>query len=161
MGVGTPFDIVQAVQQGVDMFDCVLPTRNARNGMLFTKRGRLVIKNARYADDDSPVEPGCSCYTCRNYSRAYLRHLYLAEEILAMRLNTVHNLHFYLTFMGEIRQAMAEDRLKEWVKTCYAQGASEPEEENEPGQLDPWGASPLKKPAGKRNPAPVRAASMK
>jgi queuine tRNA-ribosyltransferase len=159
MGVGTPFDIVQAVQQGVDMFDCVLPTRNARNGMLFTRAGRLVIKNARYAADEGPIDPGCSCYTCRHYSRAYLRHLYLAEEILAMRLNTVHNLHFYLTFMGEIRQAMAEDRLKEWVKTCYAQGASE--EENDPGQLDPWGASSLKKPAGKRNPAPVRTAPMK
>ena len=159
MGVGTPFDIVQAVQQGVDMFDCVLPTRNARNGMLFTRAGRLVIKNARYAGDEGPIDPGCSCYTCRHYSRAYLRHLYLAEEILAMRLNTVHNLHFYLTFMGEIRQAMAEDRLKEWVKACYAQGASE--EENDPGQLDPWGASSLKKPAGKRNPAPVRTAPMK
>ncbi len=106
MGVGTPWDIAQAVQQGVDMFDCVLPTRNARNGMLFTRAGRLVIKNARYAEDDLPIEPGCSCYTCRNYSRAYLRHLYLAEEILAMRLNTIHNLHFYLTFMREIRQAI-------------------------------------------------------
>jgi len=150
---------VQAVQQGVDMFDCVLPTRNARNGMLFTRAGRLVIKNARYADDEGPIDPGCSCYTCRHYSRAYLRHLYLAEEILAMRLNTIHNLRFYLTFMGEIRQAMAEDRLKEWVKTCYAQGASE--EDNDPGQLDPWRASSPKKPAGKRNPAPVRTAPMK
>jgi len=159
MGVGTPFDIVQAVQQGVDMFDCVLPTRNARNGMFFTRAGRLVIKNARYADDEGPIDPGCSCYTCRHYSRAYLRHLYLAEEILAMRLNTIHNLHFYLTFMGEIRQAMAEDRLKEWVKTCYAQGASE--EENDPGQLDPWRASSPKKPAGKRNPAPGRTVFMK
>jgi len=159
MGVGTPLDIARAVLQGVDMFDCVLPTRNARNGMLFTKGGRLVIKNARYADDDSPIEPGCSCYTCRHYSRAYLRHLYLAEEILAMRLNTVHNLHFYLNFMGEIRQAIAEERLKDWVKTCYAQGASE--EENDPGEPDPWGSSFPQKLAGKRNPAPVRAASMK
>jgi len=159
MGVGTPLDMARAVLQGVDMFDCVLPTRNARNGMLFTKGGRLVIKNARYADDDSPVEPGCSCYTCRNYSRAYLRHLYQAEEILAMRLNTVHNLHFYLNFMGEVRRAIAEERLKDWVKTCYAQGASE--EEDEPGQLDPWGASSPQKPAGKRNPAPVRAAFIK
>ncbi len=159
MGVGTPFDIVQAVLQGVDMFDCVLPTRNARNGMLFTKRGRLVIKNARYADDEGPIDPGCSCYTCRHYSRAYLRHLYLAEEILAMRLNTIHNLHFYLTFMGEIRQAMAEDRLKEWVKTCYAQGV--PEEENDPGQSDPWGSSSRKKTAGNGHPGPVRAVPMK
>jgi queuine tRNA-ribosyltransferase len=159
MGVGTPLDMARAVLQGVDMFDCVLPTRNARNGMLFTRGGRLVIKNARFADDDSPIEPGCSCYTCRHYSRAYLRHLCLAEEILAMRLNTVHNLHFYLNFMGEIRRAMAEERLKDWVKTCYAQGASE--EENDPGEPDPWGSSSPKKRAGKRNPAPVRAASMK
>ena len=159
MGVGTPLDIARAVLQGVDMFDCVLPTRNARNGMLFTKGGRLVIKNARYAGDDSPVEPGCSCYTCRHYSRAYLRHLYLAEEILAMRLNTVHNLHFYLNFMGEIRRAIAEDRLKDWVKNCYSQGAME--EEDDFGEPDPWGSSSPKKPAGKRNPAPVRAASMK
>jgi len=159
MGVGTPLDMARAVLQGVDLFDCVLPTRNARNGMLFTRGGRLVIKNARYADDDSPIEPGCSCYTCQHYTRAYLRHLYLAEEILAMRLNTVHNLHFYLNFMGEIRQAIAEERLKDWVKTCYAQDASE--EENDPGEPDPWGSSSPKKPAGKRNPAPVGAASMK
>jgi queuine tRNA-ribosyltransferase len=119
MGVGTPWDIAQTVQQGVDLFDCVLPTRNARNGMLFTRKGRLVIKNARFAEDDLPIEPGCSCYTCRNYSRAYLRHLYLAEEILAMRLNTIHNLHFYLTFMKEIRQAIDQDRLQEFLKDCY------------------------------------------
>jgi len=113
MGVGTPLDIARAVLQGVDMFDCVLPTRNARNGMLFTKGGGWLLKmpvcGRRFA-----IEPGCSCYTCRHYSRAYLRHLYLAEEILAMRLNTVHNLHFYLNFMGEIRQAIAEERLKDW-----------------------------------------------
>ena len=159
MGVGTPFDMARAVLRGVDMFDCVLPTRNARNGMLFTRSGRLVIKNARYADDDSSIDPGCSCYTCRHYSRAYLRHLYLAEEILAMRLNTIHNLHFYLTFMGEIRQAMAEERLKDWVKTCYAQWNSE--EENNAGQPDRWGSSSLKKTPGKRNPSPARSASMK
>ena len=159
MGVGTPLDIAQAVLQGVDMFDCVLPTRNARNGMLFTKSGRLVIKNARYADDDSPVEPECACYTCRHYSRAYLRHLYLAEEILAMRLNTIHNLHFYMAFMGEVRQAIAEERLKDWIKTCYAQGASE--EENDPRQPDPWNPSFPKKMAGKRNTALGRAVSMK
>jgi queuine tRNA-ribosyltransferase len=159
MGVGTPLDIARAVLQGVDMFDCVLPTRNARNGMLFTGGGRLVIKNARYAEDDSPIEPGCSCYTCRHYSRAYLRHLYLSEEILAMRLNTVHNLHFYLNFMGEIRRAIAQERLKDWVKTCYARGASEGEDD--PGQSDPWAASSPGTLAGQNNPAPVRAASMK
>ena len=159
MGVGTPLDIARAVLQGVDMFDCVLPTRNARNGMLFTRGGRLVIKNARYAEDDSPVEPGCSCYTCRHYSRAYLRHLYLAEEILAMRLNTLHNLHFYLNFMGEIRRAIAEERLKDWVKTCYAEGA--PEEENDPAHPDPRDSSSPKKLAEKRISASVRSFSMK
>ena len=112
MGVGTPGDILEAVQQGLDMFDCVLPTRNGRNGMLFTREGRLVIKNARYADDSAPIEDGCSCYTCQHYSRAYLRHLYLAEEILASRLNTVHNLYFYLALMREIRQAITEDRFE-------------------------------------------------
>ncbi|MGA2954903.1 MAG: tRNA guanosine(34) transglycosylase Tgt [Thermodesulfobacteriota bacterium] len=129
MGVGTPGDIARAIQQGVDMFDCVLPTRNARNGMLFTRKGRLVIKNARFAEDDLPIEPGCSCYTCRHYSRAYLRHLYLAEEILAMRLNTIHNLHFYLTFMKEIRQAIDQDRLQEFLKDCHPLGEAEEEKE--------------------------------
>ncbi len=124
MGVGTPEDILEAVQWGVDLFDCVLPTRNARNGMLFTRSGRLVIKNAQYAEDPLPLEPGCSCYTCRHYSRAYLRHLYLAEEILAMRLNTIHNLHFYLNFMKEIRQAIAEDHFPEFVRNCQARWSS-------------------------------------
>jgi queuine tRNA-ribosyltransferase len=128
MGVGTPWDMAQAVRQGVDMFDCVLPTRNARNGMLFTRSGKLVIKNARYAEDDSPIDPGCSCYTCRSYSRAYLRHLYLAEEILAMRLNTLHNLHFYLAFMEGIRQAIAQDRFPEFLRECR------PLEEEKEGQ---------------------------
>ena len=135
MGVGTPWDIAQTVQQGVDMFDCVLPTRNARNGMLFTRTGSMVIKNARYAEDEGPIEPGCSCYTCRYYSRAYLRHLYLAEEILAMRLNTIHNLHFYLTFMKEIRQAIAEDRFKEYINECYL--LWNPEEKKDRRELDP------------------------
>ena len=147
MGVGTPLDMARAVLEGVDMFDCVLPTRNARNGMLFTRGGKLVIKNARFADDDSPIEPGCSCYTCRHYSRAYLRHLYLAQEILAMRLNTVHNLHFYLNFMEQIRQAIAEERLKDWVKTCYAQWDPE---ETDTGQQDPWGSSSRQNRAGAR-----------
>ena len=118
MGVGTPWDIARAVEQGVDMFDCVLPTRNARNGMLFTRTGRVVIKNAAHADDEGPVDPECSCYTCRNYSRAYLRHLYLAEEILAMRLNTIHNLHFYLRFMKEIREALAQGRFRGFLSEC-------------------------------------------
>src|SRR5512136_1407035 len=131
------------------MFDCVLPTRNARNGMLFTKSGRLVIKNARFADDVSPLEPGCSCYTCRNFSRAYLRHLYLAEEILAMRLNTIHNLHFYLNFMGEIRQAIGAGQLKEWAKSCYALANGEEEEGASPS--DPWGPPSRKRMTGKKN----------
>ena len=112
MGVGLVEDILEAVQQGVDMFDCVLPTRNARNGALFTRAGKIVIKNAKYADDPLPLDPGCSCYTCRHYTRAYLRHLYLAEEILALRLNTIHNLHYYLQFMRDLRQALREGRLE-------------------------------------------------
>ncbi len=150
MGVGTPWDMLQAIQHGVDMFDCVLPTRNARNGMLFTRRGRMVIKNARYAEDDLPVEPGCSCYTCRYYSRAYLRHLYLAEEILAMRLNTIHNLHFYLTFMREIRQAIAQGRLQEFMKNCPPPG--EAEEEKDADGPDSPDSSTRKPTSGKRSP---------
>ena len=129
MGVGTPLDILTAVQQGVDMFDCVLPTRNARNGMLFTRSGKLVIKHARYADDPAPIDPGCQCYTCRHYSRAYLRHLYLGGEILSARLNTVHNLHFYFTLMKDIRQAIVEDRLQEFARSLQLRWESEPEPE--------------------------------
>jgi queuine tRNA-ribosyltransferase len=111
MGVGLVEDILEAVQRGVDMFDCVLPTRNARNGALFTRSGKIAIKNAEYADDPRPLDPGCPCYTCRHFSRAYLRHLYLAGEILALRLNTVHNLHYYLQFMRDLRQALKEGAL--------------------------------------------------
>jgi len=110
MGVGTPEDLVEAVARGVDLFDCVLPTRNARNGMAFTANGRLVIKNARHAADPRPLDPACGCYTCRHYSRAYLRHLYVAREILAYRLLTLHNLYYYLSLMISMRQAVAEDR---------------------------------------------------
>jgi len=98
------------VARGVDMFDCVLPTRNARNGTLFTSRGRLAIKNARFTDDPSPLDPDCRCYTCSRFSRAYLRHLYVAREITAATLHTIHNLHFYLELMRRIRSAIAEDR---------------------------------------------------
>ncbi len=126
MGVGTPGDILQAVRHGIDMFDCVLPTRNARNGTLFTRQGKLIIKNAQYADDPRPIEPGCSCDTCRHYSRAYLRHLYRAGEILAMRLNTLHNLHFYLNWMMEIRRAIAEDRLDALAQNLQSQWVEEP-----------------------------------
>ena len=124
MGVGLPGDILDAVRHGVDMFDCVLPTRNARNGTLFTRSGKRVIKNARYAEDPRPVEPGCPCYACRHYSRAYLRHLYLSEEILALRLNTIHNLHFYLQFMNDLRTAIAEDRFEAFTQEFHSHWAS-------------------------------------
>ena len=121
MGVGTPEDLVECVYRGVDMFDCVMPTRNARNGMLFTSRGRLVIKNARYQRDPRPLDEQCGCYTCRNYSRAYLRHLYVSREILASHLNTVHNLHYFVNLMAEIRRAIAEDRFVEFRRRFYNQ----------------------------------------
>ena len=106
MGAGTPEDLIECVARGIDMFDCVLPTRNARNGQLFTSEGRINIKNARYAEDDGPVDPACGCYTCRTHSRAYLRHLYLAGEMTAGSLNTLHNLTFYLDTMRRIREAI-------------------------------------------------------
>jgi queuine tRNA-ribosyltransferase len=111
MGVGTPEDILSAVQQGVDMFDCVLPTRNARNGFLFARFGKIAIKNAKYARDPGPIDEDCQCYTCRRYSRGYLRHLFMAKEILSYRLNTIHNLFFYMNFLALIRQAIVDDRL--------------------------------------------------
>jgi len=106
MGVGTPLDIVEAVSRGIDLFDCVMPTRNARNGQLFTSEGRLTIKNARFADDGGPLDPACGCYTCRTHSRAYLRHLFVSGEIGAAVLNTIHNLRFYLDTMSRVRQAI-------------------------------------------------------
>ncbi len=107
MGVGTPADLVEAVDRGVDMFDCVMPTRNARNGQLFTRQGPLNIKNARFAEDDAPPDPDCGCYTCRHFSRAYLRHLYISGEMTGSILNTVHNVSFYLDTMRRIRHAIA------------------------------------------------------
>jgi len=107
MGVGTPADLVEAVDRGIDLFDCVMPTRNARNGQLFTRQGPLNIKNARFAEDDLPPDPECGCYTCRHVSRAYLRHLYVAGEITGSILNTVHNVSFYLDTMRRIRQAVS------------------------------------------------------
>ena len=114
MGVGTADCIVEAVNLGVDMFDCVFPTRVARNGTAMTNYGRLVVRNACYAEDFSPIEEGCGCYTCRNFSRAYIRHLFKAEEIFALRLLTIHNLYFLLNFTKRIRQAIAEDRFPEF-----------------------------------------------
>ena len=122
MGVGTPKDIVEAVSRGVDMFDCVLPTRNARNGMLFTNNGKITLKQARYKDNPSPPDEKCSCYTCRNFSLAYLRHLYISREILGSILNTIHNLHFYLELMSDIRHSIKEkcfDSLRKQVKEMY------------------------------------------
>ena len=113
MGVGTPVDLVECVARGIDMFDCVLPTRNARNGQLFTSTGRLNIKNAEYADDKGPLDALCDCYTCRNFSRAYLRHLFHAGEMTAGTLNTLHNLHFYLDSMRRIREAIVFSTLEE------------------------------------------------
>jgi queuine tRNA-ribosyltransferase len=120
MGVGTPEDLVECVYRGVDMFDCVMPTRNARNGMLFTSRGRVVIKNSRFSNDPRPPDENCGCYTCRNYSRAYLRHLYLSREILAYHLNTIHNLHYFVGLMGSMRKAIKEDSFLQFRNTFYA-----------------------------------------
>ena len=112
MGTGTPEDLVESVARGIDLFDCVLPTRNARNGQLFTSVGRINIKNARYAEDDRPLDPACGCYTCRTCSRAYLRHLFQAGEINSSTLNTLHNLHFYLDTLRQIRDAIAFGRFE-------------------------------------------------
>ncbi len=112
MGAGTPGDLIESVARGVDMFDCVLPTRNARNGTLFTSTGKLAIKNARYADDHGPLDPDCSCYTCATFSRAYLRHLFVSKEMTARTLNTIHNLHFYMELMRRMRRAIEEDRFE-------------------------------------------------
>jgi len=120
MGVGKPEDILEAVKLGVDMFDCVMPTRNARNGHLFTWDGVIKIRNAQYQFDTKPLDEKCACYTCKNYSRAYLRHLDKCKEILGSHLNTIHNLFFYQDFMQHIRLAIEEDRLQEFSKKYYA-----------------------------------------
>ena len=119
MGTGTPADLIELVALGADMFDCVLPTRNARNGQMFTKSGTMNIYNSRFKDDPEPVEAGCRCYTCQNYSKAYLRHLYMAKELLAYRLNTIHNIHFYISLMKRVRKAICKDRFNEFRKEFY------------------------------------------
>jgi queuine tRNA-ribosyltransferase len=119
MGVGTPEDIVESVRRGIDMFDCVMPTRNARNGHLFTHQGVLRIRNARHKKDDGPLDPLCDCYTCRNYSRAYLHHLERCNEILGSRLNTIHNLYYYQTLMRGLRGAIEQGRLEAFVTDFY------------------------------------------
>lgn len=119
MGVGTPEDIVEAVRRGIDMFDCVLPTRNARNGHLFTSEGVVRIRNSQYQADTQPLDPACECYTCRHYSRAYLRHLDKVGEILGARLNTIHNLHYYQTLMRGLREAIAAQALESFITDFY------------------------------------------
>jgi queuine tRNA-ribosyltransferase len=122
MGVGTPLDIVEAVARGIDMFDCVLPTRNARNGQLFTWSGRITLKQAKYRLDNSPPDENCTCYTCRNFSLAYLRHLFISNEILSSVLATIHNLHFYLELMYKMRHAVENqylDKLRSSIKEMY------------------------------------------
>ena len=114
MGVGTPLDLINGVSMGVDMFDCVMPTRNGRNGTVFTSQGRINIKNAQFKRDPKPIDENCDCYACKNYSRAYIRHLYKSREILALRLNTYHNLYFYLNLMKRMRRAILENRFEEF-----------------------------------------------
>jgi len=120
MGVGTPFDIVESVSRGIDMFDCVMPTRHARNGHLFTSRGRVNIRNAQYATDTAPLDPNCGCYTCSHYSLAYLRHLEKCSEILGLRLNTIHNLFYYQEVMSNIRRAIDAGDLSEYTAELRA-----------------------------------------
>ncbi len=126
MGVGTPRDLVQAVARGVDMFDCVMPTRNARNGHLFTSQGVVRIRNARYRDDPAPLDPACGCSTCRNYSRAYLHHLDRCNEMLGARLNTLHNLHYYLQLMAQMRAAIEAGAFSKFAEDFLAGPAGAP-----------------------------------
>ena len=120
MGVGTPEDLMDSVEQGIDMFDCVMPTRNARNGHLFTRYGDVKIKNARFKTDQAPLDPTCTCYTCQNFSRAYLHHLFRAGEILSSILNTIHNLHYYQTLMAEMRSAIENGQFANKVSELRA-----------------------------------------
>ena len=125
MGVGTPADLLNAVDAGIDMFDCVMPTRNARNGSLFTSLGKIAIKNARYTDDQGPLDPECECLTCRTVSRAYLRHLFVSGEIAGLVYNTIHNVWFYLDLMRKVRQAIASDSFAAFRETFLLQFARE------------------------------------
>jgi queuine tRNA-ribosyltransferase len=121
MGMGTPEDLIEGVRAGVDLFDCVLPTRNARNGWLFTRHGDVKIRNARHRDDPAPLDPHCACYACRHFSRAYLHHLQKANEILGAQLNTIHNLHYYLELMAALRQAIEKDDLNQTVERLLSE----------------------------------------
>jgi len=119
MGVGTPEDLIEGVAHGVDLFDCVMPTRHGRTGWLFTSFGRVLIKNAQYAKDESPIDPACACLVCRTYSRAYLRHLFMTKEMLGVRLNTIHNLHYFKALMAGIREAAREGRVREFQEQFH------------------------------------------
>ena len=119
MGVGAPESILEGVSRGIDMFDCVLPTRNGRNGCLFTTDGKISITNSRYKEDLRPLDPDCQCYTCQNFTRAYLRHLYLAKEMLASILGTIHNLYFMNQLMQKIRKAISENSLESFTKDFH------------------------------------------
>lgn len=125
MGVGTPTDLVECVVRGVDMFDCVMPTRNARNGHLFTSTGVVRLRNSRYKDDLLPIDTACDCYTCQNYSRSYLYHLDKCKEMLGARLNSIHNLHYYQTLMRNLRQAIEQGKLQHFVQDFYRQQQGE------------------------------------
>lgn len=131
MGIGTPEDLVEAVWRGYDMFDCVMPTRNARNGMLFTSQGRLNIKRKQYEDDQGPIDPTCDCYVCRTYSRSYLRHLFRSGEILSSMLNTHHNIAWYLNLMARMREAITQDRFEAFRKEFYHHQQTETEKHKE------------------------------
>jgi queuine tRNA-ribosyltransferase len=119
MGVGRPEDLVEGVRAGIDLFDCVMPTRNARNGQLFTSRGKVNIKNAQYADSREPLDAECPCETCTTHTRAYLRHLFVAREPLSAQLNTIHNLTYYIRLMLQMREAILGEYFEEWVQTFY------------------------------------------
>ncbi|PPA71524.1 tRNA guanosine(34) transglycosylase Tgt [Jeotgalibacillus proteolyticus] len=131
MGVGSPDSLIDGAIRGIDMFDCVLPTRIARNGTLMTSEGRLVVKNAKYARDFGPLDPNCECHVCKNYSRAYIRHLIKCEETFGIRLTTYHNLHFLINLMGQVRQAIKEDRLGDFREEFFEQyGFNQPNAKN-------------------------------
>lgn len=119
MGMGMPEDLIEGISRGVDMFDCVIPTRNARNGMIFTSFGKLILKNSRYIDDERPLDPKCDCYVCKTFSRAYLRHLFQCKEILSMRLNSYHNLYYFINLMKRARQSIMRGRFHEFKSDFY------------------------------------------
>ncbi len=125
MGVGTPLDILEGIERGIDMFDCVMPTRNARNGSVFTRVGKLVIRNSRYKEDKEPLDASCDCYSCRNFSRAYIRHLFNVNEVLALRLATIHNIHFYMSLVSDARESILKGNFKKFRQDFFNMYQSE------------------------------------